>query len=163
MRIAIASDHTGFDLLPELTDWLVSLGHQCQNFGPTEFRAEDDYPDYVNQAAAAVAQGICEVGIIIGGSGQGEAMVANRLPKVRCAVFYGTAVPRRPIDIAGHTSRDPYEVLRLSRQHNDANMISLAQRFLSLEEIKQAINIWLATTFSGDDRHQRRIAKIDRS
>ena len=157
MRIAIASDHTGFDLLPELTDWLVSLGHQCQNFGPTEFRAEDDYPDYVNQAAAAVAQGICEVGIIIGGSGQGEAMVANRLPKVRCAVFYGTAVPRRPIDIAGHTSRDPYEVLRLSRQHNDANILCLGAE--KRKRVSEIVDAFLTSEFEGG-RHQPRVDKI---
>ena len=97
----------------------------------------------------------------MGGSGEGEAMAANRVRGVRCSVFYGTAVPLRSVDAKGHTSHDPYEIVRLSRLHNDANMLSLAARFLSLEDMKHATKIWLLTPFTGEIRHQRRINELD--
>jgi len=103
------------------------------------------------------------VGIILGGSGNGEAMAANRVKGVRCAVFYGPVVAKLPIDADGNVSDDPYEIVKLSRQHNDANVLSLSGRFLSLDEMKTAVRIWLDTPFSNLERHARRIKKLDES
>lgn len=161
MNIALATDHAGFEQLKDLQFYLESAGHSCKNFGPADFVPDDDYPDFVVPAAKAVAAGECQMGIILGGSGQGEAMTANRIAGVRCAVFYGPAVPRKVVDAAGRTSHDPYEIVKLSRQHNDANMLSLAARFVSIEDMKQVIKLWLETSFSEEDRHKRRIAKLD--
>jgi ribose 5-phosphate isomerase B len=161
MNIALATDHAGYEQLKVLQSFLESLGHTCHNFGPQEFSPEDDYPDFIKPAAEAVARGEYERGLILGGSGQGEAMVANRVQGARCAVFYGPAVPLRVVDAEGHQSRDPYEIIRLSREHNNANMLSLAARFVSLEDMKNVVKIWLQTDFSGEERHQRRIEKID--
>lgn len=161
MKIALAADHAGFEELKQLDALLTKEGHKCHNFGPTAFHSEDDYPDFIRLAALAVASGEFERGIVLGGSGQGEAMAANRVRGVRCAVFYGTAVARRPIDAAGHSSRDPYEIIKLSREHNDSNVLSLSARFLTMAEMQQAINIWLKTPFSHEPKHLRRIGKLD--
>jgi len=88
-------------------------------------------------------------------------MTANHVRGVRCAVFYGPVVPLRIVDAEGDESRDPYEIVKLSRKHNNANMLSLAARFVSLEDMKHVVKLWLETDFSGDERHQRRINKID--
>src|SRR3569833_1406132 len=106
MKIALAYDHAGFNSAHELAIYLENLGNECINFGPSQLNKDDDYPLFIAKAAQAVAQGDCERGIIIGGSGQGEAIAANRFKKVRCAVFYGPAVPRRVVDIEGRTSHD---------------------------------------------------------
>lgn len=162
MKIALATDHAGFEQLKDLKEFLESSGHECVNFGPTSLNMDDDYPDFISKAARAVAKGDCEKGIVLGGSGQGEAMAANRFKGVRCAVFYGIAVPRRAVDAEGDTSRDPYEIIKLSREHNDSNVLSLAPRFLSMQEIRHAVRLWLETPFSGEPRHQRRIDKLDK-
>ncbi|MDO8591625.1 MAG: RpiB/LacA/LacB family sugar-phosphate isomerase [bacterium] len=161
MTIALASDHAGFEQLKQLQDFLESIGHQCHNFGPVSLRPDDDYPDFVFVAAKAVASGGYERGIILGRSGQGEAMAANRIKGVRCVVFYGPAVARRVVDAHGKTSHDPYEIIKLSRQHNNSNMLSLAASFVSPEDIKNIVKLWLETPFSGEERHQRRINKLD--
>jgi ribose 5-phosphate isomerase B len=162
MKIALATDHTGFEQVKDLEVYLESLGHECQNFGPTTLNISDDYPDFIFKAAEAVASGSCERGIILGGSGQGEAMAANRLKGVRCAVFYGPAVVGRIIDANGRVSSSPYEIVRLSREHNNSNMLSLAARFVSLTDMKQVIKLWLDTPFTEQSRHVRRIDKLDR-
>lgn len=161
MNLALATDHTGFEQLKELEAYLESLGHQCHNFGPFKLDISDDYPDYVQAAAIAVGEGRCERGIVLGGTGQGEAMAANRIQGVRCAVFYGPATPRKVVDVAGRTSHDIYEIVRLSREHNDANMLSLAARFVALKDMKHVVKLWLDTPFSDEPRHSRRIAKLD--
>lgn len=161
MNIALASDHAGFEQLKELQSYLESLGHQCHNFGPLSLRPDDDYPDYIFPAAKAVASRGFERGIILGRSGQGEAMAANRLRGVRCAVFYGPVVPRRVVDARGRTSRDPYEVIRLSRFHNDSNMLSIGTSFVSFEEIKNVVKLWLEAPFSDETRHAERNKKLD--
>lgn len=162
MKIALACDHAGFEKLADLQTFLYGLGHDCQNFGPTSLNPNDDYPDFVVPAVKAVASGSFERAIIIGGSGQGEAMDANRIRGVRCAVFYGSVIPKSSVDINGKKSHDPYEIIRLSRQHNDSNVLSLGARFMSQQEMHQAVKIWLETDFSNDDRHKRRIAKLDK-
>lgn len=161
MKIALATDHSGLDQLREIQAYLEELGYECLNFGPKTLSPMDDYPDFIVKAAHSVASGECQRGIVMGGSGQGEAMSANRIKGVRCAVFYGPAVAKRPVDIEGDISHSPYEIIKLERLHNDANMLSLAARFLNLNEMKQAVKLWLDTEFSGEERHQRRIRKLD--
>jgi ribose 5-phosphate isomerase B len=161
MIIALTSDHTGYEQLKDLQPYLESLGHTCKYFGPTKLQLNDDYPQLVTPAAKSIANGECDRGIILGGSGQGEAMAANRVKSVRCAVFYGPEVARKVIDAEGHTSHDPYEIIRLSRKHNDANMLSLAARFVSLKDMKNVIKLWLDTPFGGEERHVRRIKELD--
>ena len=161
MKIAVTTDHAGFEALKHLKTYIEVLGHEVEDFGPQEFDENDDYPDFIYPAANAVANGECEMGIIMGGSGQGEAIVANRVKGVRCALFYGLAIAKQSIDAEGTMSQDPYEIVKLSRQHNNSNVLSLSGRFLDLEEMKQAIKIWLETPFSDADRHKRRIDKID--
>jgi ribose 5-phosphate isomerase B len=162
MKIALATDHTGFEQLKDLEIFLEAMGHTCENFGPTTLNINDDYPDFIFKAAEAVANGSCERGVILGGSGEGEAIAANRLKGIRCAVFYGPAVVGRIIDANGRVSSSPYEIVRLSREHNNSNMISLAARFVSLMDMKQVIKIWLDTPFTEQPRHVRRIDKLDR-
>ena len=161
MKIALATDHAGFEQLKQFKEYLIAEGHECQDFGPTAFDEADDYPDFIFPAARAVASGDCEVGIIMGGSGQGEAMAANRVKDVRCTLFYGPVTAKVAVDAEGTLSEDPYEILRLSRQHNHANMLSLSARFLTLDEMKQAIKTWLETPYNDAERHVRRVQKLD--
>lgn len=161
MKIALASDHAGYEQLKELQIYLESLGHECLNFGPKTFDPNDDYPIYIAEAAKAVAGGQAERGVILGGSGEGEAMAANRHKGVRCTVFYGPAVPRRLVGAEHHKSHDPYEIIKLSREHNDANMLSLAGWFVALADMKHVIKLWLETDFSKDERHERRNQELD--
>lgn len=162
MKIALATDHAGFEQLKEIEYYLESLGHECRNFGPTKLNPNDDYPDFIIPGAKAVASGEYERGVIMGGSGEGEAIAANRILGVRCTVYYGPAVAKTAVDAEGHINHDPLEIVRLSRQHNDSNMISLAARFLNLEEMKQAVKLWLETPFGGEERNLQRIKKLDK-
>ena len=161
MKIAITTDHAGFEALKELRLFLEDHGHECVDYGPKQFDPDDDYPDLIFPAAHAVSDGTCERGIIMGGSGQGEAIAANRVKGVRCALFYGPVVAKTAVDAEGTKSEDPYEIVKLSRTHNNANILSLSGRFLTLDEMKKAIEIWLATPFEPVERHARRIAKLD--
>ena len=161
MKIALSTDHAGFERLKTLKAGLEMLGYECVDYGPKELNSGDDYPDFIGPAARAVARGECEVGIIFGGSGQGEAMAANRQTYVRCTVWYGPMLAVEPINAEGDLSTDPYEILKLSKEHNNANMLSIAGRFVSdAETIKVAV-LWLNHTFGGDERHQRRNNKLD--
>ncbi|HYF96727.1 MAG TPA: RpiB/LacA/LacB family sugar-phosphate isomerase [Patescibacteria group bacterium] len=161
MRIALSTDHAGFEQLKSLQEFLTAKGYECVNYGPKEFDADDDYPDFIFPAAKAVATGECEFGIIMGGSGQGEAIAANRVKGIRCMTYYGAVLPVGAIDAGGGEASDEYEILRLSKQHNNANMISIGARFVSQEEIEKAVEVWLDETFSGVERHARRIKKLD--
>jgi ribose 5-phosphate isomerase B len=107
MKLALTTDHAGFEASKELKGWLESLGHEVVDYGPTELNADDDYPDFMFPAANAVANGECEEGIILGGSGQGEAIAANRVKGVRAAVFYGPVTAKVAVDAEGNTSDDP--------------------------------------------------------
>ncbi len=161
MKIALSTDHAGFEQLQHLQEFLQREGHECVNFGPEQYSPEDDYPDYIFPAAKAVANGECEVGIIFGGSGVGEAIAANRVHNVRCGVYYGPATPVGVIDASGNTAQDEYEILRLNKQHNNGNMLSMAGRFLTIEQVEIAAHIWLNTPFSNEERHVRRNNKLD--
>jgi len=146
-KIHIGADHAGFEYKEELKGYLEKQDYEVVDHGAPEMDPEDDYPDYILPVAIAVHEEQDSVGIILGGSGQGEAIVANRVPGIRAAVFYGPT---------GDES-----IVVLSRQHNDSNILSLGTRFISLEEAKEAVDLWLETSFSGDERHIRRIVKID--
>lgn len=161
MKIVLSTDHAGFEALKTLQDFLISKGHEILDFGPKTFEPDDDYPDLIAPAARAVASGEAERGIIMGSSGQGEAMVANRFKGVRCALYYGPATPPGAVDADGSAAKDEFEILRLSREHNNANMLSLAARFLSQAEIESAVSIWLDAPFTGVERHARRVQKLD--
>ncbi len=157
MKIFIAADHAGFKLKQFLIEKL-GTHHEMIDCGADQLIEGDDYPQYISKAARDVSEaeiarmrgvlpeGSDEVrGIVIGGSGQGEAIQANRFESVRAAVYYG----------------GPIDIIKLSREHNDANILSLGARFLSNEEALHATELWLKTEFSGDERHSRRIDQID--
>jgi ribose 5-phosphate isomerase B len=141
MRIAIGSDHAGFDYKESIKKHLTKLGHEVVDFG-TDSAEPCDYPDFCHPAAEAVSTGDCERGIVLGGSGNGEAIVANRHPKVRCALCWN-------VDVA-----------TLSRAHNNSNMISIGQRMMDEQTALAIVDAWLSGEYEGG-RHDRRIAKID--
>ena len=150
MRVYIASDHAGFELKEKIKNELGKLSFEVKDFGPFSYDKDDDYPDFIRLVAEAVVNDPEHSrGIILGASGQGEAIVANRFKNVRAAVFYG----------ASNVS----EIIKLSREHNNANVLSLGARFLNEEQAMSAVKLWLETPFSGEERHIRRIRKIDES
>lgn len=160
--VYFGSDHTGFELKKILKEFVVSLGYEAVDLGNVIYDKDDDYPDYIFPVAQKVAEDPDNNrGIIFGGSGQGEAMAANRVKGVRTALFYGPVIAKQGVDVTGRVSSDPYEIVRLSRLHNYSNILSLGVRFLSNEEAKQAVKIWLETEFINEERHLRRINKID--
>ena len=141
MRIAIGSDHAGFQYKEAIRTLLHSLGHEVRDCG-TFSDAACDYPLFIRPVAEAVAHGECERGIVLGGSGNGEAMTANRVRGVRCALCWNV------------------ESAKLARQHNNANLLSLGQRMMPLETALEIVRVWLDTPFEGG-RHQKRIDLID--
>jgi ribose 5-phosphate isomerase B len=159
-KIYIASDHAGFTLKQALLEHVRVLGYEVEDVGAYALDANDDYPDFVTPLAEKVAATTDARGIVIGGSGQGEAMCANRIKGVRAAVFYGSKQVTDALDIEGGHSEDGYDAVRLSRRHNDANVLSLGARFISGLEADEAVRIFLETPFSGDARHARRLAKF---
>lgn len=161
MKLYLAADHAGFNLKQDLKVYLSSLDYEVLDCGNQTLNPNDDYPDFILPLAKEVTRDRQAKGIIIGGTGQGEAIAANKLPGVRAAVFYGSVLPKQAVDAGGRESTDPYEIVRLSRLHNDSNVLSLGARFISSEEAKQAIVIWLQTKFSGEQRYQRRIKQVD--
>ena len=146
MKIYIGTDHAGFELKEELKIFLETLGCEVEDKGAFEFNEADDYPDFIFPVVKAVAEDIVSDlvsrGIVIGGSGQGEAIVANKVKGIRAAVVY-----------------DEYSA-RMSRVHNDANIISLGNRTLSISKAKELVKLWLETPFSNEEKHKRRIEKI---
>ncbi len=141
MKIAVGSDQAGFKYKEQIKKWLIDKGYKVDDFG-TDSEAPCDYPDIMRPVALAVAAGKYDRGIIFGGSGNGEAMVANRVKGIRCAVCW---------DLRS---------ARLSRAHNDANMLALGQRMMAIKEALEIVELWLNTHFDGG-RHLTRIQKID--
>jgi ribose 5-phosphate isomerase B len=141
MKIAIASDHAGFRYKRLIIEHLERLGHDVVDYG-TDSAESCDYPDFIRPCAEAVAAGTAERGIVLGGSGNGEAIVANRVPGVRCALVFSE------------------DTARWGRSHNDANVIAIGERTVSEELCLRLVDIWLSTPFDGG-RHQRRIDKIE--
>ncbi|HVZ67094.1 MAG TPA: RpiB/LacA/LacB family sugar-phosphate isomerase [Patescibacteria group bacterium] len=160
MKIYIAADHTGLEIKDAIRQFLVNDNYDVEDCGAEKYNPDDDYPDFIGLAAENVSKNPGSFGIVIGGSGQGEQMAANKYPGIRCALFYTPAVPIDSIDINGTKSSDPYEIVKLARIHNNANMLSFGSRFLKKEEAEEATKAFIQTEFSGEARHQRRIDKI---
>jgi len=145
MIIHLATDHAGFDHKEAIYTWLKEEGFTVVDHGATKYDEQDDFPDFVAKAAEAVNANPAEdIAIIFGGSGQGEAMMANSYPEVRAAVYYGA-------------NRD---IPKLSREHNDSNMLSIGARFVELDETKQVIWDWLHTESLKDEKYSRRNQKM---
>ena len=142
MRVYLGSDHAGFELKQRLIEHVNSLGHEPVDIGPTEYDAEDDYPPFIIATATQVAGDPGSAGIVLGGSGNGEAIAANKVRGIRCALAFST------------------DTARLAREHNDANMLSLGARMYDEATAMQFVEIFLSTTFSGDERHVRRLAQL---
>jgi ribose 5-phosphate isomerase B len=141
MKISLGTDHAGFRYKEKVKVFLTELGHEAKDFGT--FNEEPvDYPTFIRPAAEAVARGECDRGIVFGGSGNGEAMVANKVHGVRCALCWNE------------------EVARLSRQHNDANVLSLGERVIAEDLILKIVRVWLETAFEGG-RHQKRVEQLN--
>tara|TARA_A100001011_G_scaffold14015_2_gene14852 strand:+ start:3426 stop:3875 length:450 start_codon:yes stop_codon:yes gene_type:complete len=143
-RIVLATDHAGFKLKEAVKKSLLELGLEVKDFGAFEYESTDDYPDFINPAAKFISEKDNTMGIIFGGSGQGEAMAANRFKGVRAAVFYD----------------GPDEIINLSRLHNNANVLSFGSRFIDADRAIELIKKWLSVEFEGG-RHQKRIEKLD--
>jgi ribose 5-phosphate isomerase B len=140
MKIALGTDHAGYEYKERIKQYLLQRGHEVKDFGT--FSPEScDYPDYVYPAALAVARGQCERAIVLGASGNGEAIVANKVPGVRCAIVWNE------------------RAARLARAHNDSNVMSIGAHMVSIQQVFEMIDIWLATPFDGG-RHLRRVNKI---
>ncbi len=142
MRIHIGSDHAGLEFKNELVTHLVANGHDVTDHGPYEYDALDDYPDFCIPCAEAVAKDATSLGIVLGGSGNGEQIAANKVKGVRAALVWSI------------------ETAKLAREHNNANVISVGQRLHSADFVKELIDTFIATKFPGDERHVRRIEKI---
>lgn len=153
MKILLGTDHAGFSLKEKVKAHLMAQGYDVTDLGAHTYEEGDDYPEYV----ARVAQGVSEAphvnrGIVFGGSGQGEAIVANKFVHVRAVVYVGDR----------HTNdSEQKDILILTREHNDANVLSIGARFVEEGEIFDAVERWLSTPFSNDERHVRRIAQIE--
>ncbi len=140
MKIALGTDHAGYELKERIKQYLTEKGHEVKDFG-TYSNEACDYPDFIYPAALAVGRGECDRAVVMGGSGNGETIVANKVRGVRCAVCWNE------------------ELARLSRAHNDANAISIGARMIPVELALKMVDIWLTTPFDGG-RHARRIQKI---
>tara|TARA_B000000477_G_scaffold13570_1_gene11601 strand:- start:797 stop:1237 length:441 start_codon:yes stop_codon:yes gene_type:complete len=141
--IVLATDHAGFELKEHVKRFLTKKGYDIKDFGALEYDALDDYPDFILPAAKYISEHKL-IGIIFGGSGQGEAMAANRIKGIRAAVFYN----------------GPDEIVELSRLHNNSNILSIGARFVSNQEVEKVIELWLSTDFE-EGRHEKRINKLD--
>ena len=142
-RVHIAGDHAAFELLRELAAFLTAEGHEVVEHGPHAYDAQDDYPVFVLRAAEAVAADPAALGVVLGGSGNGEQMAANKVRGVRAALCYDE------------------ELARLAREHNDARVISIGARMTDAETARAMVRTFVATPFSGDERHARRIAMLE--
>ncbi|MEI6057816.1 MAG: RpiB/LacA/LacB family sugar-phosphate isomerase [bacterium] len=163
-KIVLATDHAGFAMKEVIKTFLQGKGYTIDDLGAHTLVADDDYPRYMAKAGLKIAEDTTGElkAIIFGHSGQGEAMVANRFPGVRAAVYYGGPVGGVDgIGMKGSMTEKSQEVLRLSREHNDANVLSIGAYFVTETEAKEAVTLWLATAFSGDERHVRRIQEMD--
>ena len=144
LNIHLATDHAGFALKEQIKSYLLEKGYQVIDHGALKYQSTDDYPDYILPAAKAVLKDINSFGLIFGGSGQGEAMQADRLKGIRATVYYG------------YNSKIP----SLSKQHNNSNILSIGARFVPFKEAIEVIDSWLNTAFEGG-RHNSRVQKLD--
>jgi ribose 5-phosphate isomerase B len=146
MKIYFASDHAGFEMKNALIEYVKELGFEVEDCGAYAINPNDDYPEFIKKAAQAVSEATDGPrAIVLGSSGQGEDMVADKFPNVRSAEYYGGNL----------------EIIKLSREHNDSNVLSLGAKFLSIDEAKEAVKLWLNTPFSEEERHKRRNEQIN--
>ena len=141
--IVLATDHAGFELKEHVKTFLIAKGYDVKDFGAFEYDGLDDYPDFILPAAKYISEHKL-IGIIFGGSGQGEAIAANRIKGIRAAVYYN----------------GPIEIIELSRLHNNANILSIGARFVNYQEVEKVIDLWLSTDFE-EGRHEIRVNKLD--
>lgn len=158
--IHIGSDHAGFEMKEEIKKFLELRDYEVVDHGAYEEDADDDYPDFILPVALEVSQDEHSVGIILGGSGQGEAIVANRIPGIRAIVYYGDSSANTVDKSDDYVETKDANIILLGRQHNDSNVLSLGARFLNIEEAQEVVALWLETDFSGEERHVRRLNKI---
>ena len=144
MKVYIGTDHAGYELKETIKAYLQESGLEVVDKGAFEYNPEDDYPDFIIPTAEAVAADPESLGIVLGGSGEGEEMAANKVEGIRAAEYYGGAT----------------DIVKLSREHNNANILSLGARFITEAQAKEAVKVFLETPFSGEERHIRRIEKI---
>ena len=165
MKVYFAADHAGFDLKASLMKFVADLStagvpYEVQDCGAFEFDKGDDYPDFIGRAAKQLADdtknGIESLAVIVGASGQGEAMAANRFSGVHCALYYSEP-SKKQVDMSGQE----LDILASTRRHNGANALSLGARFLTEEEAKNALRRWLTAEKTTEDRHLRRVEKLD--
>lgn len=145
MKIVLASDHAGYELKNQVKEFLISEGFQVEDMGAHTYNKDDNYPEIMLPVAMRVLSDSNAKAIIFGKSGQGEAMIVNRFPGIRAIVYHGKNL----------------EILRLGREHNDSNILSIGAGFVEFEEAKEAIRLWISTPFSNDERHIRRIEQMD--
>ncbi len=153
MKIFVGTDHAGYALKEHLVLCLKAQGHEVVDKGAFEFNEQDDYPDFIIPVAEEVSKDSNNVkGIILGATGEGEAIVANKFRYVRAVVYYGKS--QCVVD-------DEADIIVRSREHNNSNVLSLGARYLTEDEMMSAVDLWLKTPYSGGERHVRRLAKID--
>ena len=145
-KIFLGTDHAGFELKEEIKKYLKKEGYEVDDQGAFSYNESDDYPEFIYKAAKKVSETQKSKGIIFGGSGQGEAIAANKVPGIRAALYYG---------------KSP-EIVKLSRAHNDSNILSLGARFVAKKEAIGAVKLWLSTPFSSEERHKRRVRQISK-
>lgn len=144
--IILGTDHAGFELKEAVKEFLIKEGYDVDDMGTDSYNPDDDYPEFIHKAAKKVAETPDSKGIIFGGSGQGEAITANKLKGIRAALYYGQNL----------------DIVKLSRTHNDANILSLGARFLNKKDAIEAVRLWLNTPFSKEERHKRRLKQISK-
>lgn len=153
MKIYIGTDHAGYVLKEKLVSFLKLQGYEVIDKGAFEYNEDDDYPDFVVPVAREISKNPDEArGIILGGTGEGEAIAANRFPHVRAVVDYGEAIA-----VVDNESN----IVVRSREHNNSNILSLGARYFTEESMMNAVKLWLDTSFTFDERHVRRLGKID--
>ncbi len=146
-KILLATDHAGFEIKEEIKIILKKNNLEFEDYGALKYNKTDDYPDFISKVSKKISENPDEfLGIILGGSGQGEAIVANRFSNIRAIVYYGGS----------------YDILTLSKEHNNANILSLGARFIKKKDLEKIILIWIQTKFTNENRHLRRIKKIEK-
>ncbi len=160
MKVYFAADHAGYNLKNALVEHVRTLGYDVEDLGAHELNSADDYPDYALTLAKRLVADEGSCGILACGTGEGEAMAANRISGIRASVFYGPRRAAEALNVEGEHSKDGFDIVRLARKHNNANILAIGARFVSPPEADEAVRIFLETPFSSDPRHARRLAKF---
>lgn len=159
MKVFLAADHAGLRMKATLFEQISLLGYEVEDVGAFELDPNDDYPVFAKALAAKITDHPGSLGVMCAGSGQGEAMCLNRHAGIRAAVLYALVPASEALNIEGAHSEDGYDVVRLARKHNNANVLSIGSRFIAIDEAQEAVRIFLTTPFSEDERHVHRLAQ----